>query len=1059
MKTHRFLYFLILFLFLSLNGRAQTSQKDTITADTPIDTLPETRLSPNIPIVAPSIPTSPQAQAFQRLGDFTVENAYGIPDISIPLFEINHHGYKIPIAMRYEARPLKQGYNYDVYGHGWALTGSSCISRTTETAPDERTNFQLSTNMFDYLYDSNVASSLYLHNFQHDRFSATLPDGSSFTFFIDNDQYQGFRYIVSDGRQVKITCNYNSSDIYGFTVIDEAGVKYVFDVADQAMVSAINPYNMYNVAWHLGSISLPNSTTPISFSYGPTIAQHSTVGIQEPYVSLIRTHLPDSSYHASDILYVNLSQSDPHTNYKMKLLSSISAGGSSVSFDYENNSGESEYNHLKRLIVSGGPSREYRFSYDEESVNGNPVYLLKKMTVKGTGNSSDSLVYKFENSDVANNMHNTDHWGNCNFDSHSYPNCANINFYIECSDDLTDYALGSAGLFTHIAKDPGELNPYRKLKMKRQNTYQEIRQATSPGYHGVLQSITYPTGGKTTFDFENHRFVTATDANGNYVQTKRNRRVIEGGGFRIRTITNYTADGQVADVKQYRYGPTFQEANASQLNLPNLVGNNSLAHIGFGEPVVDPNIMTYARYSNSQSIPSDIQRMFMGQHPYGYNTSFNNPFEASWAIASEWHWELHFSPLTFRNLLHGREAVIYPEITIYHGDVGYNEAYPENTTGKTVYKFDIYSHPDGDSVYVEPLRYYQNLLLCEESLYKKDLPTSKSVYSAESVAAGVPWKSKSYETYSYNKNFNYLTDYYYHDAYSPGYVPAYTYVSQFYTSKGMSVGGVCLTSKHVYTHTDNGSRHEYETLTYNNRFQVISRQVSSDRTNNTTYTYPEVSGDSTDVASQMTLNNMISPVLICKTQKTDVIQHDAEGYKVDYKEYEFGNRTLFLPSRLYELSTGDVHTGFVPTDSVILYSCNGNPIELMDRSGVHTIYLWGYDDNHLIAEIKNATLSDVQSAVNHVFGCSIQSLAGASPTISQLQSLRQHASLSGSLVSAWTYRKGIGITAAIDPSGTILCYSYDDLDRPSEKFYYEGNVVSPENKRILEQYTYQTVTQ
>ncbi|SEA74891.1 YD repeat-containing protein [Prevotella sp. tc2-28] len=1059
MKTHRFLYFLILFLFLSLNGRAQTSQKDTITADTPIDTLPETRLSPNIPIVAPSIPTSPQAQAFQRLGDFTVENAYGIPDISIPLFEINHHGYKIPIAMRYEARPLKQGYNYDVYGHGWALTGSSCISRTTETAPDERTNFQLSTNMFDYLYDSNVASSLYLHNFQHDRFSATLPDGSSFTFFIDNDQYQGFRYIVSDGRQVKITCNYNSSDIYGFTVIDEAGVKYVFDVADQAMVSAVNPFNMYNVAWYLGSITLPNSTTPIYFSYGPTIAQYNTVGIKEPRVSLIRTYYADASYYTTNPLYVDLKESDPHTNYKMKLLSAIHAGGTTVYFDYDNNSGESEYNHLKRLTLSGGPSREYSFSYNEHSVNGNPVYNLKKMIVKGGANSSDSLVYKFENYSVSSNMQGTDHWGNCNFDGHSYPNCANINFYIECDDDMTDNALNPSGLFKHIAKDPGELNPYRKIKMQGQNTVSEIRQATSPNYHGVLKSITYPNGGKTTFSFENHRFVTATDANGNYVKAKRLRRVIEGGGFRIRSITNYTADGQVADVKEYRYGPTFREANINQLNLPNLTNNNSLQHIGFGEPVVDPNVQTYAGYSNSQSIPSDIRQMFLGEHPYGQNTSFNNPFESAGSLSSAWHWELHFSPLTFRNLLHGREAVIYPEITVYHGDIGYYDDQPENTTGKTVYKFDIYSHPDGDSCYVEPLRWYQNVYLCEESLYKKDLPTSKTVYAAQDVAPDVHWKSKNQETYSYNKVSSYMSDYFYHEAYSPGWEPAYTHVSEYYLSKGMSICDKRQSSKYVYTYTDNGTHNEYELLTFNNRRQVVTRQVSSDRNNVTTYTYPEVSGDSTDVASQMALNNMISPVLTCRTQVNDVIQRDAEGYKVDYKEYEFGNRTLFLPSRIYELSSGSVHTGFVPTDSVLVYSSNGNPIEVMDRSGEHTVYLWGNGDNHVIAEIKNTTLSQVESAVNAVFGCSIQSLANIYPTLSQLNSLRQHASLAGSLISTWTYRTNVGITSATDPSGKTICYSYDDLDRLCEKYYYEGNVVSSGNKRILEQYTYQTITQ
>ena len=75
--------------------------------------------------IVPDIPPSPQAVAFNRLGDYQVNNNYGMPDISIPLFEIDFHGYKIPLTLHYEASPLKPGYNYDVTGIGWTLSGNS----------------------------------------------------------------------------------------------------------------------------------------------------------------------------------------------------------------------------------------------------------------------------------------------------------------------------------------------------------------------------------------------------------------------------------------------------------------------------------------------------------------------------------------------------------------------------------------------------------------------------------------------------------------------------------------------------------------------------------------------------------------------------------------------------------------------------------------------------------------------------------------------------------------------------------------------------------------------
>ena len=89
------------------------------------------------PEVKPDTPPSPQAVAFNRLGDYQVNNNYGMPDINIPLFEIDFHGYKIPLTLHYEATPMKPGYNYDVTGFGWTLSGNSCVSRTIKDRADE----------------------------------------------------------------------------------------------------------------------------------------------------------------------------------------------------------------------------------------------------------------------------------------------------------------------------------------------------------------------------------------------------------------------------------------------------------------------------------------------------------------------------------------------------------------------------------------------------------------------------------------------------------------------------------------------------------------------------------------------------------------------------------------------------------------------------------------------------------------------------------------------------------------------------------------------------------
>ena len=94
--------------------------------------------------IVPDIPSSPQAVAFNRLGDYQVDNNYGMPDISIPLFDIEYHGFNIPLTLHYEATPLKPGYNYDVTGLGWTLSGNSCVSRTIKDRADEDIFFRIS---------------------------------------------------------------------------------------------------------------------------------------------------------------------------------------------------------------------------------------------------------------------------------------------------------------------------------------------------------------------------------------------------------------------------------------------------------------------------------------------------------------------------------------------------------------------------------------------------------------------------------------------------------------------------------------------------------------------------------------------------------------------------------------------------------------------------------------------------------------------------------------------------------------------------------------------------
>lgn len=1011
------------------------SRKDT----TKTDTIPSRDGNPTV-MITPSTPASPQAEAFQRVGEFSMNNASGVPDIGIPLYEIDHHGYKIPITLRYIATPIRPGYNYDVTGFGWSLSVGSCISRTIASAADENFDFNLSENIIN----SNTSLFQFYrdtynnYNYQRDLFKCVLPNGESFQFYMSKNNSSTVIYTKSNRKSIKITAQTNYSTITGFTVTDDSGVIYTFNIAE----TSTNLNNMAsNVAWYLSRIDLPNSNTPIYFEYGASIRQQHLQGLTEKVITLIHDH----PIYSSDNVYLYIGESNSPSRYTTKLLTRIGYGNESVTFSYKNGTAEQEYNYLSKMTVTG--FKEYRFSYYSPSTlpSNTTITRLKRLVVAGVSASPDSMVYSFTYRSIAG-FSGTDHWGYYTNDSYVNNNFANMNFYFECDANFNNIITGSNHI-TYLGLDPDGWCPYKKYRLLRYTAPSERRHALSPDYHYVLKSITYPTGGRTEFVFENHKFVTATDEDGNFVRTKRQRRVIEGGGFRIRTITNYTSDNKVADIRQYRYGPTFKEANQQNLNLPVDPSNTSDKHIGFGEPVVDPNILSYSHFSSSGNLPTQIYYMLLGLNPAGQRTNFANPFDDVF-YSRQWRFDVQFSPVFFQSLVRGRNGVVYPEITIYYGDVGYDDNHPENTAGKTVFKFDIYG-VQNDSSYYQCPQYYGNTLDFMQHTATREHPIERSDYAYDGF-----FKIYRKESYTYQISGGSLYDYVFKNTYSPGWGDN-ALLSTLFQSRYLMADSYLPTEKTVTEYYNTGSITTTETTNYTSNDLIESHSVTGNKLITTSYTYPGTS--STGGGDLLYQKNMMTTVMQSTTRTENGSQQlDISGSKADYATF---NTSQVLPSKSYRLNTSLNGSSFEQDLEVKSYTPNGNPIEVADRSGMTTIYLWSYNDRYLVAEIKNATLSQVSNAVSTIFGTTIDGLAVAgSPSPANLRNLRNNANLSGAMVTTWTYTPLIGVTSQTDPSGQSTFYDYDGLGRLKEVYRYEGNSVSSSNKRILNQYTYHTIT-
>ena len=996
------------------------------------------------PYVPLSVPTSPQAAAFKMYGDVAVNPAMGVPDISIPLFDIDHHGYRLPLSLKYNPAPFHPGYNYDVFGRGWALSISSCISRSIECMPDELTDFKLDTDKFGESYRNLSEEYLNTLELKSDLFTAILPDGSSFEFVIRKTYDGKIEYVVSGGRDVKITHATRDRKIISFKVVDEQDVEYAFTGADTTFRGTgctITPYNTTYVSWQLTSIRLPHSSELITFDYGKSI--HSNFGYQQAEPAVRFHHFYELGC-SPDVFDVTVHTYTRQHAYQMKLLTSVTYGTTTIRINYKDGTNSEYYNYAQSISIKDGDRlvrtinlEQHQGTLQSSSLSKSPFSMLDSVTLLG-GNDASSETYRCGYTSSYANFGGTDHWGNLNFRSNNY-DVAYMNLFVGF-----DVSRASSSFVTDVPKDENDLSPLDKVRLS--NVPYNTRKPAGPESHCVLRKLTYPTGGYTEFEFENHEFFSFTDDDGDYIHDKKRRVKTKATGFRIREIVNYTAEGVRSDSKHYCYGKTEYEEYGWEIGR--------YYHTGAGEPTLDPTIQTYMNYQ-STDLPMSVLNMVLGLDPNGQYRSFkSNPFmsyspSGGYPVYT-WEWECTFSAFNFQRLLNGRPAVVYPEVTVYYLKDGATQFSPENCNGKTVYQYDIYEAMQNDTAFFEKPQYYGNVLWYEGEKYRYNLLKEQTDYMSD----GREYKLKRRESLIWRYGGSSVIDWEYSNSYgTPYFVPINAVLGSFYTSTCQMLGHSLLYERKVTTYDESETGvtdTEHYSYLSGNRMQWKERNAGGLH-RETNWEYPAIAqtGTTPDIVRKMVEKHILNPVL---KEIQNQNSYNYEGNRREFGEFptESGD-TLILPARFYQ-TINDSSSHY---SEVLAYSSNGNPREVVSKDKLHTVYLWGYGDRYLIAEIKNATLEQVETAVSSVFGMTSSALAkSTTPDVAKLKALRNHTSLSEAHVTTFTHLPLVGVTSISDPTGKTSYYDYDGLGRLKANYYYEGNVVEESKKRVVQEYDY-----
>ncbi|QHS56420.1 hypothetical protein GWR56_13060 [Mucilaginibacter sp. 14171R-50] len=503
------------------------------------------------------IPPSPNSASIGKFGDIPLNYSSGLPNISIPLLDLKEGSLALPISINYNYGGFRPSDQPGVVGRGWSLMAGGVISRVVNGLPDE---LHGSTRL-GYLYNSaNIKSLLKVNdslNCQNQSCPSCFVDGNcdgepdmfyfsfgniSGKFFFGDD---GLPHIVSD-RKLKIEYHqfdtpilqriYNgiSTNINGFTITTEDGTVYRFgDPTPKAEVIPIDP--MKNVEF---SYSQHEFWDPLSTAYLTPISAWLLYEIEDTdgnkiKLSYLNDYKDNQSYFKLNRQRITKTPfqvytTTPHSSEEVagfdysisseNFVTKIEGSTWKVDFSYNNLESDTALHTLNSVLLSltnGNEIKRYNATYSSTDMKCLLTGLKEKAITGGTA------VYKTHA-----------------FEYTPFP--------------ATYYILGLDYWGYYNGVNNADLIPVSPYTANREPSF-------SNTVLGALKKITYPTGGTSSFEYEQNEYSYIrqdTTENGQAIGRR------AGGGIRLKKMIDSGGNGMPAMTKEYSYNK-FNNLNLS----------------------------------------------------------------------------------------------------------------------------------------------------------------------------------------------------------------------------------------------------------------------------------------------------------------------------------------------------------------------------------------------------------------------------------------------------------------------------------------------------------------
>lgn len=516
------------------------------------------------------IPPSPQTAEFTKYINYNVSAYNGLPEISIPLYNIQLKGISIPIALSYHASGIKFRQTNGEVGVGWSLSPGFRISRSVHGRPDELFGMPSPASVTDSLnyyqgdaYATDRFVSKYVYEFldiysprphndervdgEYDMFNFSLPTESG-SFVISDRANKQIKSI--EGSNVKFDYDLGNighiNGITRFRVNDESGSKYYFgaDAADApGIFETSNPqYGGYlATAWALRDIETPFGEK-VSFSY--------TIGTVGDWRLDRRNFIITSAGHCYQDVPGSMHNDDVGSGYYYSTFFTKEIKAERETVKFYRNSGTHLLDTIEVYAYDSTKIRTVRFYYSENELHTflDSVKILDREDVA-------IEVYRFDyySRNMGFSGFIADQWG------YYLEGDYRFIYHDEFKDDQVNY-YNSAGEPQTL---PISVGDYLTNRIRRDLV------VNTPDYFSLRQ-ITYPTGGTTEYVYESNQFLGLGND------------TMKGGGLRIREIRSNDLVTQKTLVRKYTYG-----ANERGVGIPKVYLNHKMfarQTVGFIHP-------------------------------------------------------------------------------------------------------------------------------------------------------------------------------------------------------------------------------------------------------------------------------------------------------------------------------------------------------------------------------------------------------------------------------------------------------------------------------------------